>query len=196
MEEVSSPNLTPVSHLILGFVSAGATTPYALKQKAARSVGYFWSFPHSQFYSEPPRLVELGLLEERREETGRRRRHYTITDAGRAALDAWLREPTSEQPQIRDTGLLKLFFAEGLRAEEVAALAIAQVAAHRERLAVYEAIDELMPDEAPGAAFHRATLRMGLLCEQAFIEFWSEVAARPPGTPERGAAAAREPAPR
>ena len=182
---VSSPKLTPVSYLILGFVSGGATTPYALKQMVAKSVGYFWGFPHSQFYSEPPRLVELGLLSERREEGGRRRRHYTITAAGHEALDAWLREPTHEQPQIRDTGLLKLFFAEGLRTEEVTALARAQASAHRERLAVYEAIEAHMPDEDPGTAFHRAPLRMGLLCERAFIEFWDEIAANPPAPSAR-----------
>ena len=113
---MSSPNLTPVSYLILGLVARGASTPYALKQYVAKSVGFFWPFPHSQFYSEPARLLEHGLLEETREASGRRRRQFTITAAGQAALEAWLREPTSEQPQIRDTGLLKLFFGEGLDA--------------------------------------------------------------------------------
>ena len=58
--------------------------------------------------------MELGLLDEEREAEGRRRRVYTLTAAGREVLDDWLREPTSEQPQIRDAGLLKLFFGEVL----------------------------------------------------------------------------------
>src|ERR1700741_2771493 len=118
---MSSPQLTPVSYVVLGMVAEGATTSYDMKQKASRSVGYFWNFPHSQLYAEPGPLVERGLPDEEREAEGRRRRVYTLTAAGREALDDWLREPTSEQPQIRDAGLLKLFFGEGLRRDERAA---------------------------------------------------------------------------
>jgi len=181
-----SSGLSPVSYLILGLVSRGATTPYALKQHVAKSVGYFWSFPHSQFYSEPARLLARGLLEESREEEGRRRRRFTITPAGREALEAWLREPTSEQPQVRDTGLLKLFFSDRLGGDEVAALAKAQEAAHRDRLATYEAIDEHLASAEPQVISARATLRMGLLLERAFVEFWSGVAANAPSTPPPG----------
>ncbi len=166
--------LTPVSYVVLGLVAAGATTPYDMKQKAARSVGYFWNFPHSQLYAEPARLAGLGLLAEEREHGGRRRRVYTLTPAGRQALDGWLREPTSDQTQIRDTGLLKLFFGDGLRAEEIAELARAQEEAHRARLAVYEAAE---PDAA--APHHAATLRAGLLFERLFVDFWREIAESP-----------------
>jgi PadR family transcriptional regulator AphA len=172
---VSQRNLTPVSYLILGLVARGSATPYELKQKAANSVGYFWSFPHSQLYAEPARLAELGLLEERQEQEGRRRRTYTITDEGRGALEEWLREPTSESPQVRDIGLLKLFFADALDREDVVALARAQEQSHRERLAVYESLQETLPAD-PQLRFPLATLRMGLLIERAFVEFWSGVA--------------------
>src|SRR6478672_2267938 len=69
---MSSPQLTPVSYVVLGMVAEGATTSYDMKQKASRSVGYFWNFPHSQLYAEPGHLVELGLLDEEREAEGRR----------------------------------------------------------------------------------------------------------------------------
>ena len=81
---MSSRELTPVSYLVLGLVAAGATTSYELKQKVAGSVGYMWTFPHSALYAEPSRLVTLGLLDEEREQHGRRRRIYTITHAGRS----------------------------------------------------------------------------------------------------------------
>jgi PadR family transcriptional regulator AphA len=167
---MSNSQLTPVSYVVLGLVAQGATTSYDMKQKAARSVGYFWSFPHSQLYAEPARLVELGLLAEEREQRGRRRHTYTITAAGNAALDEWLRQPTSEPTQVRDTGLLKLFFGESLTRDEVVALARAQELAHRQRLAVYEAIEQAV--EIPS---HAATLRAGLLFERTFAEFWHEV---------------------
>lgn len=180
---MASAQLTPVSYLILGFVSTGASTPYALKQRVARSVGYFWNFPHSQFYSEPARLVELGLLEEEREAEGRRRHIYTITPRGRKALKKWLREPTPDPPQLRDIGLLKLFFGDVLTRDELVVLAEAQQAAHRSRLVAYEAFEEKIPVNAPRAAFPRATLRMGLLMERAFISFWTEIAKEPPSEP-------------
>jgi DNA-binding PadR family transcriptional regulator len=170
---VSNRPLTPVSYVVLGLVANGATTSYDMKQKVAHSVGYFWNFPHSQLYAEPAQLVELGLLAEEQEEGGRHRRTYTITVAGRLAFQDWLREPTSEPTQIRDTGLLKLFFGDALTRDEIVALARAQEEAHRARLAVYEAIDQAI--EKPR---HAATLRAGLLFERTFADFWREIATR------------------
>jgi PadR family transcriptional regulator, regulatory protein AphA len=176
---VSNPSLTSVSYLVLGLVARGAATPYELKRKVAGSIGYFWSFPHSQLYAEPVRLAELGLLHETREEEGRRRRVYSITEEGRRALEDWLRRPTSEPPQMRDTGLLKLFFGDVLARDEIVALARAEEQSHRERLAIYEKLDETIP-RAGEIVFPRATLRAGLQCERAFVAFWSEIAADPP----------------
>jgi DNA-binding PadR family transcriptional regulator len=162
---------------VLGWIAHSPATPYDLKRKVAQSVGNFWAFPHSQLYAEPARLVELGLLEEEQEQQGRRRHVYSITEAGRRALEEWLREPTSEAPQIRDTALLKLFFSDSLESEIVVALAQAQERSHREKLAVYEEIERTIPDHS---AFGHTTLRMGFAVERAFIEFWSDVAAHPP----------------
>ena len=187
MSVVSTPALTPVSYLVLGLVGrAGEATPYELKRWAAESIGNFWSFPHSQLYAEPARLAAAGLLRETREATGRRRRTYAITPQGLEALRRWLREPTSEPPQLRDLALLKLFFGRFVGAEEVVALAEVQEATHRARLVRYRAIDRHLADHEPAHVAHaRATLRMGILCEQAFVRFWSEVARDPPGDDAR-----------
>jgi DNA-binding PadR family transcriptional regulator len=142
-----------------------------MKQKVATSVGYFWNFPHSQLYAEPARLVELGLLAEEQETGGRHRRIFTLTDAGCDALAEWLRQPTAEPTQIRDVGLLKLFFGDELSDSEIVELARAQEEAHRARLAVYEEIEPRIDH-----ALHAETLRAGLLHERTFAEFWREVA--------------------
>ncbi len=72
--------LTTTSYVVLGMVAVrGPSTSYDLKRAVNHSVGYFWPFPHAQLYSEPKRLVELGLLELDVEPTGRRRQTYTIT---------------------------------------------------------------------------------------------------------------------
>ncbi len=182
--------LTPVSYVVLGLIGrSGTATPYDLKRWVGQSIGNFWPFPHSQLYSEPTRLAEAGLLEARQEEVGRRRRSYSLTDDGRAALHRWLRAPTVELTQIRDLALLKLFFGELLPPEEVSAHARVQEAAHRARLAAFVAIDAHLAGHDPDRIAHaRATLRMGLLSEEAFARFWSEIAQRPPGGSEARAA--------
>jgi DNA-binding PadR family transcriptional regulator len=179
MTSVSTRDLTPVSYLVLGLVACGASTSYELKQKVANSVGFMWSFPHSALYAEPARLAGLGFLSDRQEDHGRRRRVYTITEEGTAELERWLREPATDPPQLRDLGLLKLFFSNLTSEADVRALAEAQVEAHRQRLALYEAIEAEIPEE-PVDPFPFTTLRMGLMCERAFIAFWEQVAQDPP----------------
>src|SRR5882757_1558185 len=104
--------LTPTSYVVLGLVAlAGRTTPYDLKRRVADTIAHVWSFPHAQLYTEPARLAAAGLLEEQREKGGRNRRHFSCTPAGRAALRRWLSAPASESRELRDPGLLRLFFA-------------------------------------------------------------------------------------
>ena len=65
-------------------------------------------------------------MTEEREEGGRRRKLYEITDKGREALAEWRRAPTAELAELRDHGLLKLFFG-----ADPATLAPVQLEAHR-----------------------------------------------------------------
>ena len=116
----------------------GPGTSYDLKRWADESVGNFWTFPRSQLYAEPQRLAALGLLEETQEDGGRRRRTYQVTAAGTAALQSWLSEPAGF-PELRDLGLLKLFFAEQGTPQQVQRLAAEQLDLHRARLADYDA---------------------------------------------------------
>src|SRR2546421_6765281 len=134
--------LSPTSYVVLGLVAAtGPMTPYEMKRAVAGSIGYFWSFPHSQLYAEPERLVEAGLVRLEQEQQGRRRRRYFITESGREALLSWLRDPTPEQSEIRNPGLLKLFFGGLARHDDIAAFAKGQVEAYRRNLEELEAIE-------------------------------------------------------
>lgn len=178
---MSTPPLTPTSYLVLGLVAGmGTVTPYDMKQMVATSIGYFWSFPHSQLYAEPDRLVDAGLLDVEQEEGGRRRKRYSITDDGRRALEAWLADPSSEVEEIRSMATLKLFFGALARSDDVVALADEQVRACREKLDVYRGIEAAVGD-SPEFRFPLATLRLGMKVEQAELEFWQDIAADPPG---------------
>lgn len=172
--------LSPTSYVVLGLINLrGPSTPYELKRAAGRSVAYFWSFPHSQLYSEPQRLAVAGLLVEERENGGRNRKVYTLTDAGRQALTAWLTTPPKEMPELRDTALLQLFFSEFASSDVLVELAEQQIRLHRERLADYDDIDKRYADRSD----HKrriAPLGIGILLEKAYIEFWKKIAEQPP----------------
>ena len=162
--------LTPTSYIVLGLLEmAGESTPYALKQLVAGSVGHFWTLQHAQLYTEPERLAAGGYVTEKREKGGRRRRLYSITDRGRTALNAWRNDPAAERAELREPSLLKLFFGADPRE-----LAAAQIPAHRTKLAEYEAIRDGMPTTVgPGP---RQALDMGIRYEGEMVRFWEELA--------------------
>ena len=178
---MSTPRLSHTSYLVLGLVSGlGKATPYELKQMVNTSLGYFWTFPHSQLYSEPDRLADLGLLEVDQEDEGRRRKQYSITEAGRAELDVWLRDPDAGRAEVREPGLLKLFFGALAEGEDMTRLAQARVKLYTEELERYEAIEKTIIDE-PDLRYPYATLRLGVAWVKACLAFWAEIAERPPG---------------
>jgi DNA-binding PadR family transcriptional regulator len=189
---MSNERLTPTSYLVLGLLAReGPSTPYELERHVGATLGNFWSFPHTLLYSEPARLAGLGLVTETREQDGRRRRVFTITEAGLHAMEAWLDRPHAEPTQLRDLGLLQLFFADLAPPAARLRLAEQQLAIHRAKLSVYEEDARLeRRPEASGRGqrtvehWRGQTLRMGLLYERAAVEFWEDVAEKGPGLDE------------
>ncbi|MFN0027479.1 MAG: PadR family transcriptional regulator [Acidimicrobiales bacterium] len=118
------PRLTPTSYALLGAVSqAGPCSPYELKRVLARTVGPLWEVPHSQIYDEAARLARRQLLVEAQEGSGRRRLTYSITESGRSELLRWLRSPSPDRVELRDSGLLKLAFGAEVQPAELAHVA-------------------------------------------------------------------------
>jgi PadR family transcriptional regulator AphA len=174
----SDLRLGPVSYLVLGITALrGPSTSYDLKRFVQLSIGHFWPFPHTQLYAEPARLAAAGLLEETREESGRRRRHYSLTESGRRRLDEWLAEPETSPTEFRDFGLLKLFFSELAAQEDITALAHEQAAAHRAKLAEYDTIRSRFGNR-PELAERLLSLELGIRLSSTALDFWDEVAAR------------------
>jgi DNA-binding PadR family transcriptional regulator len=181
---MSSERLTSTSYLVLGLLAReGPSTPYELKRHVGATLGNFWSFPHTLLYSEPARLAGLGLVTELPEQDGRRRRVFTITEAGLHALQAWLVRPHDQPTQLRDLGLLQLFFADLAPPAARLRLAEQQLASHLAKLLAYE--EDARLERRPGVSgrgqrtvehWRGATLRMGLLYERAAVEFWEGVA--------------------
>jgi len=158
--------LNPTSFIVLGLIELAAeATPYDLKQAVAHTLGNFWSMQHAQLYSEPERLAEAGYLKQRREEGGRRRRHYSITAKGRKALEEWRGAPADRLYELRDLSLLKLFFG-----ADPADLAESQLDAHRRKLAEYERLKSLDSGDEPRGPW--LALDAGIGHERESIRFW------------------------
>jgi DNA-binding PadR family transcriptional regulator len=167
LRRVSTPRLTDTSYAVLGLVErCQPVTPYQLKQVAQVSILHFWSIPHTQIYTECARLTEAGLLREQREQSGRRRRLYTLSDRGGEALDSWRQDPATDVYELRDPGLLKLFCgADPVR------LAETQLEQHERRLELY--LDLHAHEEMPEGM--RLALEGGIGHEREYLKFWSRL---------------------
>lgn len=169
----SDLRLTPTSYVVLGLLEllGGEATPYELKRAAANSIGDLWSLQHAQFYGEPKRLVAAGLLSEEREQTGRRRRRYSLTAAGRVALDSWRSQPASAFTELRDIGLLQLFFG-----ADPVQLATVHLALHERKLNEYEELRRASGDASDNGP--SLALAAGIGHEREWVRFWRRLASR------------------
>jgi PadR family transcriptional regulator AphA len=168
-----APRLTEASYIVLGLLElAGQATPYDLKRVAQLSTRNFWSIPHTQLYTECARLARERLLDERQEQTGRRRRIYQLTDRGRELLALWRERPSSETYELRDASTLKLFFG-----GDPAALAASQLDAYKRQLESYQRRRESLADAPRG---QRLALECGIGHVRESIRFWSSVSETDP----------------
>jgi PadR family transcriptional regulator AphA len=133
-------SLSPTAYVILGMVRKEPRSGYEIKALVDNSTRFFWAASYGQIYPELKSLAEAGLIVGSDSPTGGRRRTvYEITADGEEELRAWLRQPP-QTFEIRDEGLLKLFFADALPREE--ALAILR-AMRAQRLAAHERLREI-----------------------------------------------------
>lgn len=162
-----SPRLSETSYIVLGLLEhLQPATPYDLKRVAERSTINFWAVPHTQLYTECARLAAGGLLSEEREQAGRRRRIYRLTPKGSQALAQWRADPAAgEFEEVRDLGILKLFF--GADPEQ---LASTRLEAHQRRLREYEALRAQGPESMPRGPW--LALQAGIGHEREAVRFW------------------------
>lgn len=88
--------LTTTSYAVLAQVAVRPWATYELALQRVRYFRYVWPRAESAIYREVNRLSDMGLIEGKREYTGKRGRTvYSITQAGEKALREWLRTPVS-----------------------------------------------------------------------------------------------------
>ena len=125
--------MSKTGYVILGMLAHGLRTGYEIKRLVDVSTRFFWAASYGQIYPELRRLESDGLIVGESRPSGERRRTvYQLTERGREALHDWLLTPDAGY-ELRDVGLLKLFFASALDTDEAVAL-VRRLRGHRERL--------------------------------------------------------------
>jgi PadR family transcriptional regulator AphA len=124
--------LSATAKVILGMLAARPRSGYEIKQLVDSSARFFWAASYGQIYPELKRLEDAKLISGTDASQGARQRTvFKLTEKGRRAAKEWI----DGEPQVfelRDEGLLELFFAgsiDPLRAPEIARERAAQAAA-------------------------------------------------------------------
>lgn len=165
-------DLSATAYVILGMVRDEPRSGYEIKAVVDNTTRFFWAASYGQIYPELKRLSEAGLVEGIDASTGdRKRTRYAITADGEAELKDWLRRPPAVV-EMREEGLLKLFFAGVLKpAEAVETLR----AMRRARTELAERLRAMEPEkpEKPDDPYPLMVLQAGIEFNEWFAE-WCE----------------------
>lgn len=169
---MAEPRLTETSYIVLGMLEfMQPATPYDLKRVASLSTMSFWTVPHSQLYAECARLAKEGLLSEVREQTGRRRRIYSVAKAGMEALEEWRSEPgRAIIGDLHDLATLKLFLG-----ADPEMLAKAYLPEHEARLRHYEALRNVSKSIEDTPRGPLLALEFGIGHMRENVRFWTRL---------------------
>jgi DNA-binding PadR family transcriptional regulator len=168
--------LNPPAYVVLGMLQLGARSGYEIKQMVELSIRFFWTISQAQIYPALVQLEDRGLIAGRDEPRGRRpRRLFELTPAGEEALRDWLRRAEPMPFELRDIGLVKLFFADALAPDDARGLLAAVRRRSAERVAILRGIEpaaRVGADE--GDVYPLLTLRMGIAYHQALVDVCDE----------------------
>ena len=153
-------DLSPTAYVILGMLRDEPRCGYEIKAAVDNSTRFFWAASYGQIYPELRKLSEAGLIKGRSDARGDRKRvEFRLTAAGREQLRSWLRRPP-ETFELRDEGLLKLFFSSAAEPEDAVATLRAMRDHHR---ALAEHLREIEPKAiAGGGGYPLLVLRGGI----------------------------------
>lgn len=149
------------SYALLGLLTFGDDlTGYELKQRADRTLKFYWVSPAmSQVYTELDRLAEHRLVKAREAGPNNRSSKYRITAKGRRALTRWLEESDAGFPVLKHPIALRLLIGHLVDPATTTAMLrehLEALAAHREGLQHVRA--SLTGRDGPGDAFRYPSL--------------------------------------
>jgi DNA-binding PadR family transcriptional regulator len=156
-------DVSPTGYVILGMLRHQPRSGYEIKQVVDRSTRFFWAASYGQIYPELRKLAKAGLVEgEAQAQGGRKRTVHRLTAAGRKELRRWLSEDP-EVLEVRDEGLLKLFFASAVPPERAIATVEARQRYYERKLAQLREIEPRASASADdGDPYPYIVLRYGI----------------------------------
>jgi DNA-binding PadR family transcriptional regulator len=174
--------LSSTAYVILGMLRSEPRTGYEIKQIVDKSTRFFWAASYGQIYPELRKLEEAGLVDGAEEPRGgRRRKVYRLTPAGRRELRSWLEQPPITL-ELRDEGLLKLFFSDAGTPATASQSVAAKRRIHEEKLARLREIEPVV--EQLDDPYPLMVLRHGIEYSEWMIS-WCERAERELAAPAR-----------
>jgi PadR family transcriptional regulator, regulatory protein AphA len=177
--------LSPTAYVILGMLRHESRSGYEIKQAVDHSTRFFWAASYGQIYPELRKLAKAGLVEgEADPQGGRKRTTYRLTDAGRNELREWLAKDP-EVLEIRDEGLLKLFFADAAPPGKAAEIVRAKRRVHQEKLERLREIEPFAAAASESDPFPYMVLRFGIASSEWVVD-WCERALAEVEAAERG----------
>jgi DNA-binding PadR family transcriptional regulator len=156
-----SQDLPTTSYALLGLLTFGDDlTGYELKQRADRTLRFYWVSPAmSQVYTELERLTALGLVRARAAGPNKRSSKYSITAKGRRTLTTWLEGAPPEFPVLKHPVALRLLIGHLVDPEHSRSLLREHLdALARRRAELAQVRESLHGRDAPGEAFRYPSL--------------------------------------
>lgn len=175
-----------LSHAILAALIDGESSGYDLAKSFDVGVANFWSATPQQLYRELDKLESEGLVQARLVQQERRpnKRLFTITDAGRTAVEGFIATPP-KPTAIRDELLVQV---ESMRRSDTAA--IREKVAHQRALSQHklerylEARETMLRGRDEAQYFARSrrvgpylTLARGIAFEEGNVRWCDDVLA-------------------
>jgi PadR family transcriptional regulator AphA len=143
----------------------GVRTGYDVKRAIDLSTRFFWGASFGQIYPELRRLADAGLVEAEDDPRGAvKRRTYRLTPAGKRALERALTSRGPLRYEVRDEGMLRLFFGDVLDREDVLANLRLMREQHEQGLAYFRELEPKARDgfTEKGQVFPHLALSYGI----------------------------------
>jgi DNA-binding PadR family transcriptional regulator len=167
--------LTTTEAAVLALLAIeGERSGYDLAKLVAKAIGHVWSPARSGLYAVLPRLERSGLAHRLvvAQKTNPDKQLYSITGAGRRALDAWLE---TVEPGATQSFYLKLFVG-GLTTPDVLLEHVGQFRVDTEaRLATYRQIEPTNTNSGHDW-YHRHLLNLAIARAELDLTWAAEVA--------------------
>ncbi|MGW1916199.1 PadR family transcriptional regulator [Streptomyces sp. NPDC002076] len=152
-----------LKYAVLAALLEAEASGYELSKSFDVSLANFWPATPQQLYRELERLAQDGLVQARTVQQERRpnKRMFTLTEAGRAELDAFAAEPPKRPTAIRDELLIKIQAMDGADPEVTRALIEERMTWARGKLDRYRRVQRRLLDGRTEDEYLRGADRVG-----------------------------------